>query len=98
MTTNKSRQSIDSKVLARIRRRGRGSVIVPADFLEFGSRWAIDQALHRLARKGTIRRLAHGIYDYPENHPTLGMLMPSAEKVAKALADRDKTRLQAAGA
>src|SRR5262245_14073245 len=94
----KSPQSIDSKILATIHRRGHGSVFVPADFLEIGSRQAVDLALHRLARKGKIRRLARGVYDFPKEHPVLGPLLPSAEAVAKALAGRDRTRLQPAGA
>jgi hypothetical protein len=91
-------KSIDSQVLTAIRARGRGSVFVPADFLEIGSREAIDITLHRLARKGTIRRLARGVYDFPKDHPKLGRLSPSAEAVAEALAGRDRTRLQPAGA
>lgn len=55
-------------------------------------------ALHRLAKKGTIRRLARGIYDYPKQHPKLGALSPSAETIAYALAGRDQARLQPAGA
>ena len=65
----KSTQSIDSRILATIHGRGRGSVFVPADFLEIGSREAVDIALHRLSRKGTIRRLARGVYDFPERAP-----------------------------
>jgi hypothetical protein len=91
-------KSIDSRILASIRGRGRGSVFVPADFLNLGSRQAVDIALHRLARKGKIRRLARGVYDFPKEHPVLGPLQPSAEAVAKALAGRDRTRLQPAGA
>ena len=85
-------------MLAAIHRRGRGSVFVPGDFLDMGSREAVDIVLHRLARKGTIRRLARGVYDFPKEHPVLGLLQPSAEAVAKALAGRDHTRLQPAGA
>jgi hypothetical protein len=94
----KSPQSIDSRILATIHSCGRGSVFVPADFLEIGSREAVDLALHRLARKGTIRRLARGVYDFPKEHPVLGPLAPSTEAVARALAGRDCTRLQPAGA
>jgi len=71
---------------------------VPADFLDMGSREAVDVVLHRLTRKGTIRRLARGLYDFPKEHPVLGLLSPSPEAVAKALAGRDHTRLQPAGA
>ena len=94
----KTTQSIDSRILARIHSRGRGSVFVQADFLDLGSREAVDVALHRLARKGTIRRLARGVYDFPKEHPVLGLLSPSADDVAHALAGRDRTRLQPAGA
>jgi hypothetical protein len=94
----KATQSIDSQVLAAIQGRERGSVFVPAEFLDLGSRQAIDIALHRLNRKGTIRRLARGVYDLPKEHPVLGPLAPSAEVVAQALAGRDHTRLQPAGA
>jgi hypothetical protein len=98
MTARKLPQSIDSRILARIHGFGRGSVFVPTDFLDLGSREAIDIALHRLAHKGTIRRLARGVYDFPKQHRVLGQLSPSTDAVAKALAGRDRTRLQPTGA
>lgn len=90
--------SIDSQISEVIHARGCGSVFVPADFLDLGSREAIDVVLHRLVRKGSIRRLARGVYDLPEKHPVLGLLQPSPEKVAAAVAGRDCTRLQPTGA
>ena len=98
MGATKSTQSIDSKVLSRIHGRGSGSVHVPTHFLDLGSREAVDLALHRLVKKGAIRRLARGIYDYPKRHPKLGDLWPSPETIAQALAGRDRARLQPAGA
>jgi hypothetical protein len=38
------------------------------------------------------------VYDFPKEHPALGLLAPSAEDIARALAGRDRTRLQPAGA
>jgi hypothetical protein len=98
MNSQRQLQSIDSKILAAINRRGPGSVFVPADFLDIGSRAAVDIVLHRLVRKGTIRRLVRGIYDFPREHPVLGTLSPSPEAVAQAMAGRDCTRLQRSGA
>jgi Family of unknown function (DUF6088) len=98
MSGRKSTQSIDFKVLSHIRAKGRGSVHVPGDFLELGSREAIDLVLHRLVQNGILRRLARGVYDFPQEHPTLGVLFPSPETIASALAGRDRTRLQPAGA
>jgi Family of unknown function (DUF6088) len=98
VSSKKSTQSIDAKITYRIRGGGRGSVHVSGDFLDLGSREAVDLALHRLAKKGIIRRLARGVYDFPKRHPVLGLLSPSADAVAEALAGRDSARLQPAGA
>lgn len=98
MSMKRTMQSIDTKVISRIRRNGRGSVHVPGDFLDLGSRQAVDLALHRLVKQGTLRRLTRGVYDYPEQHAVLGLLSPSADTIAAALAGRDHTRLQPAGA
>ena len=94
----KQAKSIDSQILEAIHVRGHGSVFVPTDFLDFGSREAVDVVLHRLVRKGIIRRLARGIYDFPEEHPVLGWLQPPPEKIAEALVGRDCTRIQPTGA
>lgn len=90
--------SVEDLVARSIRRRGRGAVFVPADFLEFGSRQSVDVALHSLTRAGKIRRLARGLYDVPKKHPVLGTLLPPADAVAQAIAGRDHTRIQPAGA
>lgn len=90
--------SVDNQIIQRIINRGRGAVFVPIEFLDLGSRPAVDIVLHRLVRKGTIRRLARGIYDFPKEHPILGKLQPSPEKIAEALVDRDCTRIQPTGA
>jgi len=91
-------QTIDSKLKSRIYGHGRGSVFTPNDFLNLGGRDAVDKALSRLATRGEVRRLARGLYEYPREHPELGTLSPDIEKVAKALAGKDRLRLQPAGA
>ena len=98
MSRPKSPNSIDARILAAVRAKGRGSVFAPADFLGMGSRSAVDVTLHRLVAQRKIRRLARGVYDLPRKHTTLGPLLPSPESVAKTLARRDRTRLQPAGA
>lgn len=73
-------------------------MFTPNRFLELGSRNAVDQALSRLAKKGTIRRLAVGLYDYPASHPQMGVLFPSSDDVAVALAKSSEVELQPSGA
>ena len=94
----KDMQTVEGKVLARIYGLGRGAVITPEKFQDLGKPKTILQSLTRLAKAGTIRRLARGVYDYPKKHPKLGDLDPSTDEIAKALAGRDALRLQPTGA
>lgn len=90
-------QSIDSKIVSRIYGRGKGCVVTSGDFMDLGSRQAVDLVLHRLAKKGTLRRLARGLYDYPRTDPDLGLLAPTTDAIVKALKGRDKILLQPSG-
>ena len=94
----KHAQSIDKKVINRILGHGRGWVFTPANFSDLGSRDAVASALRRYRQSGLIRQLARGLYDYPRTEPELGMLTPSPDSVARALAGRDAFRLQPSGA
>lgn len=94
----KRTQSVDYKVLNRIFGHGRGWVFTPSHFSDIGSRAAVAAALVRHKRRGSIRQLARGLYDYPRLAPQTGFLLPPLEEVAKALQSRDATRLQVSGA
>ena len=85
-------------VLNRIRAKHRGFVFTPREFSQLGSRVAVDQALSRLQRSGQIRRLTRGIYEFPKIHPKIGLLSPSPEAVAKAMAKRTGSRITVSGA
>lgn len=69
-------------------------VFTPFDFLDLGSPYAVGMTLTRMVRSGAIRRLARGLYDVPRSHPKLGLLSPTAETIAQALARRDGATLQ----
>jgi predicted transcriptional regulator of viral defense system len=85
-------------ILRRIRVKHRGSVFTPRQFAHLGTRAAVDQALSRLQRSGRIRRLTRGVYEFPKIHPRIGVLSPSPEAVAKAMAERTGSRITISGA
>lgn len=91
-------QSIDNMILSRIYGRHRGWVFTQMQFLDLGSRMAVDQTLGRLTKSGTIRRLTRGLYDYPAKHPDFGDLPPNYDRVAQALVGRDNLKIQPSGA
>ena len=90
--------SLDKQMRDRITRKGRGWCFTPNAFLDLAGKDAIWVALSRLVQKGMIRRLARGLYDYPVQHPRIGLVAPDPDAVAKALASRDAIRLQPSGA
>jgi len=91
-------QAIDKMIISRIYGNGRGWVFSPNQFLDLGSRSVVGVTLHRLAKSGTIRRLTRGLYDYPKQHPTFGLLAADPDAVAKALAGKHAVRIQPSGA
>jgi hypothetical protein len=70
------------------------AVWTPVDFLDLGSREAVDKALQRLTLASHIRRLDRGLYDRPRrNQLTDKMSVPDYRRVIEAVARRDQTRI-----
>ena len=90
--------SIEHSIVSRIEQRGRGTCFTPKAFHDLGSSEAVRITLHRLMKRGFIRRLARGLYDFPKQHRTIGTLSPHPDEVARALSERDALRLQPSGA
>lgn len=85
-------QSIESQIEKSIKSKPKGSLVMPDDYLSYGSSEAIRKALDRLEDKKIIIRVAHGIYVRPKISKLIGPLTPSAEEVAEAIAKRDRIR------
>lgn len=91
--------SMEDRIIASASRRGWDSVFFGEDFHSFGSPAAVRQALSRLARAGTIRRVGPGLYHWPVFNERLGIdVLPSMEAVARAIARRTGSRIVATGA
>ncbi len=73
----KHADSIDAAILDRIRSGPQDHVWTPLDFLDLGSRAAVDNTLSRNSKSGLISRAGRGLYHVPRNHPSLGSLGPS---------------------
>jgi len=69
-------------------------VWTPVDFLDLGSRDAVDKALQRMVRAGTLRRIDRGLYDLPRtNRLTKRPTVTDYRQVIDALARRDQVRM-----
>ena len=91
-------QSIEDKILARIYGHGRGWVFSKVDFLDLAPGATVDSALSRLRRRGSIRRISSGLYDYPRSSTLLDEeLTPDMPLVAQAIARRYNWHIVADG-
>lgn len=92
-------ESIEDKIIAKSRKCGRGSVFFVSDFVSYGNRNAVNKALERLTEKGLMIRVARGIYCYPKIEKVygLGVVPPSLEDIAKAMAKRDGAKIVPTG-
>ena len=52
-------------------------VCTPKDFMDLGSRDAVDQALSHLTKAGRLRRVSHGLYDMPRISNVLNRSAPA---------------------
>jgi hypothetical protein len=91
--------AIQDKILAQIRKQGRGKVFIPKDFLDLGSRDAADKSLSRLVKGGEVQRLGRGLYHYPHVNERLGVpLAPDLDEIADALGRQTGSRVVPSGA
>lgn len=87
--------SIENKILAKVKKCGRGSVCFVSDFISYGTRASVNKALERLTADGTMMRVARGIYCYPVIDKVFGTgaCPPSTDDIAKAMARRDGAKI-----
>lgn len=76
-----------TKIRERITGSKEGTIFVTSDFKDIAERTTIKMALSRLCDEQIIRRVMHGVYEYPEyNNLLQEFIAPSPNKIAQALA------------
>lgn len=89
--------SIDDKVENIVNKRQTGTILFSEDFQILKNSGAVKVALHRLVKRGKLKRLARGIYTKPKYNELVGEILPTTEVVAEAIAKRDKARILPTG-
>ncbi len=92
-------KSIDNKILTTINRKNHGAILFANDFADMGEQKTINKVFERITLSGKIIRLARGIYCKPkiDTEFGFGIVYPSVEEVAQAIAKRDKCRIVPTG-
>lgn len=90
-------KNLEIQILEKIKKAKRGTVFFTENFIAKGNADAVRKALERLVKIGEIKRIANGIYVRPEIDPVIGEVTPGIDKIAKAIAKRDKARIVPTG-
>jgi hypothetical protein len=91
--------ALPDQLLTRTKSASSQRVWTTADFLDLGSRAAVDQALSRLVRRGALTRPARGLYAVHRKSERLGIELPAKlEEVVDALARRSGATVVPSGA
>ncbi len=77
----------------KINRLAKGSFIFITDYTGNYEYETARKVLQRLHKKNKLIRLSRGIYYLPKVDAALGILYPTAEEIAKAIAKRDRARI-----
>ena len=75
-----------------IDKNGPNKLYVVSDFAHLNNDGLVTRALSRLEKEGMLIRLSQGLYLYPLRNK-FGVLRPSIEEIAYAIAEKDKARI-----
>ena len=91
-------QSIENKVLSRIRGHGKDWAFTKNDFSRDFKSTTVDWALYNLEKNDKIRRACRGVYYFPKYSELLKQeLSPDIDQVAQAISRKFNWRIQASG-
>jgi len=91
-------ESISGQIKKQIIEGEEGKIYFVSDFNFTGNEDLIKKVLFRLEKNGILVRISHGIYLYPVRDVKLGIMYPSLESIAQAIAMRDKADIMPTGA
>lgn len=95
--TIKMNHTVYNQLVNKIFLEKEGVLIFKEDFLDIGSDKAVSKGLERMADHGILTRVARGIYLLTKKDKELGSLMPTLDKIARAIAAREKAVIVPSG-
>lgn len=92
-------EGIDDKIIASIKKRGRGTVFFAREYSHFSNPKRVQKAMEQLVAKGLVVRVARGIYCFPKKDKVwnTGFLPPSYDDIANAIARKEHAQIVPTG-
>lgn len=84
---------ISKQIEREIKALQKGKILFVSDFTTEHNYETARKVLQRLCNKNKLIRLSRGIYYLPKQNKMLGVIYPTAEQIAQAIAKRDKARI-----
>lgn len=90
--------SVDDHIVKKIKDYKSQRLFFVDDFIVIANYKAVSKALERLVDNDALIRVAKGIYARYKEDAVLGVIYPTTEQIAKAIAKRDEARIIPTGA
>ena len=87
---------LTKQIRERIELQGENTLYMVRDFADLNNDGLVTRALSRLEKEGMLVRISQGIYLYPMRN-RFGILKPSIDDIAVAIAQKDKARIIPSG-
>ena len=87
---------LTKQIRERIESQGENTLYMVRDFADLNNDGLVTRALSRLEKEGMLVRISQGIYLYPMRN-RFGILKPSIDDIAVAIAQKDKARIIPSG-
>ena len=87
---------LTKKIRKRIELQGENMLFMVRDFADLNNDGLVTRVLSRLEKEGLLVRISQGIYLYPQRN-RFGILKPSIDEIAVAIAQKDKARIIPSG-
>ncbi len=83
---------LSKQIRERIESQGENTLYMVRDFADLNNDGLVTRTLSRMEKEGMLVRISQGIYLYPKRN-RFGILKPSIDEIAAAIAQKDKARI-----
>ena len=89
-------QILSKEIRNRIVQNGEGKLYIVSDFADLNNDALVTRVLSRLEKEQLLMRISQGVYLYSSIN-RYGVHKPSIDRIAKAIAEKDKARIIPSG-
>jgi len=89
--------SVENKILAKMKQNRRGKIFFTDDFEQLGTYESCRKALEHLVKRDEVMRVSRGIYTIPQVNEFIGKVTPPIDEIIRAIMKKDNANIVPTG-